>query len=56
MKEPSKLSLFIEWILLKLGILEKREISKAEMCESVKSTCSRECEYCAWGDKHEDDN
>lgn len=42
-------------ILKKLGIIEKREISKNEMCESAKRSgiCPDKCDTCAWNIKGE---
>ena len=48
MKPKSKFSIFLEWLLEKLGIIETYEISKEEMCKNAGDICDKNCEMCAW--------
>lgn len=48
MKPKSKFSIFLEWLLEKLGIIETYEISKEEMCKNARNTCDKNCDMCAW--------
>lgn len=52
MKEENLFVVFMNKILIKLGILEKKEINKKEMCErAVKSSiCPKTCENCVWNE------
>lgn len=48
MKPKSKFSIFLNWLLEKLGIIETYEISKEEMCKNARNMCDNNCEMCAW--------
>ena len=48
MKQKNIFVRFLEWLLEKLGIIETYEISKEEMCKSVRDMCDKNCEMCAW--------
>ena len=37
-------------ILIKLKIIETREVSKHEMCKRAQSVCSHNCNSCAWNE------
>jgi len=40
----------LEW----LGLLEKRQISKSDMCKQAQDVCNHNCDSCAWGDKEKE--
>ena len=48
MEPKSKFSIFLEWLLKKLGIIETYEISKEEMCKNARDICDKNCKMCAW--------
>lgn len=48
----NKESIFIK-IFKWLGLIEKRPISKSEMCEQAKDICNHDCASCAWGREEE---
>ena len=48
MKQKNIFIRFLEWLFEKLGIIETYEISKEEMCKSVRDMCDKNCEMCAW--------
>jgi hypothetical protein len=37
-------------ILIKLRIIETREVSKYEMCKRAQSVCNHNCNSCAWNE------
>lgn len=48
----NKETIFIK-ILRWLGLVEKRPISKSEMCERAKDVCNHDCTLCAWAEVKE---
>lgn len=41
-------------ILRWLGLVEKRPISKSEMCKQAQDVCSHDCASCAWAEREEE--
>ena len=49
----NKETIFIK-ILRWLGLVEKRPISKSEMCKQAQDVCSHDCASCAWAERGEE--
>ena len=49
----NKENIFIRFLRF-IGLIEKRPVSKIDMCKQAQNICDRDCESCAWSERKEE--